>query len=245
MELKEATRGKAQWEDELPKVNTGTGDASTLALGAVAKRKRQLQHLHALVLRGPGASEGPRRALQDALDKAGPPEFQDKLRQAAGNAELVWALVVQARVQEDELLVEHRKERRNQWYEWVTTCFASNQRRLYGWIREGPKAVKVSPPTQRRDGSWRVGLQGQIEAVEEAWWQLWQGKPAPKPDVEKLFAPLAQVPCLTRKTAMTPKLLHEMGKENGGQQSGWNGRLGWSALSPMALGLMGVGQRAV
>ena len=172
MELKEATRGKAQWEDELPKLNTGTADASTLALRAVAKRKRKLQHLHALTLRGPGASKVGRRALLDALDKAGPPEFQEKLRQAAGDEALVWALVVQTRVQEDELLVEHRKERRNQWHEWVTTCFASNQRRLYAWIREGPKAVKVSPPTQRRDGSWRVGLQGQMEAVEEAWWHL-------------------------------------------------------------------------
>ncbi len=80
MELKEVARGKAQWEDEVPKVNTGTGDAATLALRAVAKRKRQLQHLHALMLRGPGASEGARRALQEALDKAGPPEFQEKLR---------------------------------------------------------------------------------------------------------------------------------------------------------------------
>ncbi len=127
MELKEAAKGKTQWEDELPKVNSGTGDAATLALRAVAKRKRQLQHLHAAMLRGPGASEVARRALQEALEKAGPPEFQEKLRQASGNPELVWALVVQARVHEDELLVEHRKERRNQWYEWVNTCFASNQ----------------------------------------------------------------------------------------------------------------------
>ncbi len=54
-----------------------------------------------------------------------------------------------------------------------------------------------------------------MEAVEEAWWHLWQGCPARKPDVEKLFAPLAQVPCLTRKTAMTPELLHEMGRRMG------------------------------
>ncbi len=163
MDLKEATRGKAHWEDELPKVNTGTGDAATLALRAAAKRKRQLQHLHALVLRGPGASKGPRRALQHALVKDGPPEFQDKLRQADGNAELVWALVAQARGQEDNPLVEHRKERGNQWYEWVTTCFASNQRRLYGWIREGPKAVKVFT-THPEEGwvmeGWAPGANG-------------------------------------------------------------------------------------
>jgi hypothetical protein len=108
----------------------------------------------------------------------GGPEFQDKLRQAGTEAQ-VWALVLQTRAQEDELLVEHRKERRNQWHEWVTTCFASNQRRLYAWIRDGPKPVRVSPPTQRQDGTWRVGLQGQLEAVEEAWWELWQGKAAP------------------------------------------------------------------
>ena len=51
--------------------------------------------------------------------------------------------------------------------------------------------------------------------MEEAWWQLWQGKPAPKPGADKLFAPLAQVPGLTRKVSMTPQLLQDMGRKMG------------------------------
>ena len=89
MEACSATKGKAQWEDELPNVNTGTGDAATLALRAVSKRKRQLQHLHSLTLRGEGCAEVARRALQDALERAGPPEFQGRLRRAAGNEALL------------------------------------------------------------------------------------------------------------------------------------------------------------
>ncbi len=48
--------------------------------GAVAKRRGQLEHLHALMFRGPGAWEKSRRAFFRALVGGGAPEFQEKLQ---------------------------------------------------------------------------------------------------------------------------------------------------------------------
>ena len=91
---------------------------------------------------------------------------------------LLEQLIVQARLDEDQLRAKTRQTRRNGWRQW---CLAQNQggvRAFFRWIREGPSSLQ-STGILIRDGGFFSGQRALLLASEAAWWPIWQNPTAP------------------------------------------------------------------
>ena len=152
------------WRDEVAGKATAEGDAVTMALREAARRKRQLQQLLFLAQRAAAAAQA--RSVWRALRRQAPPSsawFHRLSSPEVPASERVAELVQLARCEEDLLLQQVRQARRQAWHRWVAEAWSSDQRRLYRWIREGARPPVRHALKQRADGTWQVGLQGQVE----------------------------------------------------------------------------------
>lgn len=213
-------RGRSKMQAEVPMTIGDKGDACTMELQQLAKRKRQLQHLAACVRKATGATRSAEEQLRAALTKHGSEEFCAQLQAATTEVQLE-LLIGAARREEDTALARKRHERKGKWHEWLRTGWADDQRKLYRWIRKGPEPVPLNPPTQREDGSWRVGLQRQVEKAEEAWWKLRKGPELDEEAARQMYAPLRQVPAMPERTPMTGASLQRAGQRMSRSKAPW------------------------
>lgn len=155
--------------EELP---TGfEGDEHAGEVRVATKRKRLLQHWHALV--GRQGYELQVNHIKKALLKDPEVEWAMWGWLRPGKEQLQ-AAIEAAREAEDAVRAKLRESRRDKWHEWCIGGTERGMRNLFRWVREGPKALTHLGLREREDGTVSSGKLALLEESEKKWWPLWQ-----------------------------------------------------------------------
>ena len=134
---------------EEPRRDLYTGDALNQELTEASLKKRRLQQW--LQMWGRPECEQQLRQLKRAI-AAEPEPYWAALVAADPCKALLEQLVVQARLDEDQLRARTRQSRRNGWRQWRLAQSHSGMRALFRWIREGPSSMQSTGILSREDG---------------------------------------------------------------------------------------------